>query len=1346
MKYYLLIIYFFISLIVCSAFAQPLPYLRGPDATLEQNIRPVSPDASPENTIIFQDDFSAGASTWTNQGFEGLNLGTTPDTTGVWEYRGPATTPNTGTGSRGAYGTTNLTVQSSTPANGFMVFDSDWLDNNGVQGAFGQGIFPAPHRAMLISPSFNAAQYPYLNMEFYQYYRRFAGPTSQAQPATYVLFSTDGGATWGDTLTLNANIAVNQATARNSLIRVNVSDYIGGAANAKIAFMFHGDYYFWQIDDVIITQAPNHDLSLVQSIFLPDTTNGRFLEYGVVPVSNTGGVVFQALIRNLGTTNQTNVTLTVNAIPTSGGAPLYTGIGSVPSLAPGAEEVISLSTIFTATTVANMNVSFNVTADSTDAYVLNNSATRQFAITDSSFSPSVLAPVSQAFSGTGQWGNPAAQQVSLANKFEFLSPGTVTSATAYLQTGTTGTQAGSSVVFTVRTPRSDGLPGDLTNILLESNLYTITALDVARGFIVVPFPTIFSGQTQNLLLAQGNYWLVAEMFSNNGANRIRFLDDNTYTMPWYASMLFTDDWYNNGNAFRMYCNLNSCNFSPQLFTSDSIITCSSYILNPNIFRQAPILWNTGATTPTITVNQSGWYWAEIDSSGCAGRDSVYVSLINLTISASSDTICTGDSVQLSAVSSVALSASLAGRFLMRLQVDMSQYNDPISPDGIRIAGDFQSMDAWVGNTALPTWNPYDTISRMTNMGNGIWSIDINFPNNRLGQELTLLFVNGSSWGMNEGAATLSACGFDNGFGGYNRRIVLQENVQLNYCWNLCTDCSGNPALYVWNSIPVNAQWSNGMTGSSIWVSPTTNTTFSAIVTVGHITCTTSTSISVRPCGNPVLSVSPQGFCLGQSSGWSVTLGNYQGNLGSLSCVLNYDSTKLQFNGISNINPLLQAGTFQYNAVNNQIRIAWFDLDTILINLATQLFQIDCTPLQPGSTQLSWWSPLCELTDESGNGLNVTYNNSPVLIRSCTRVNGTLTYKNSVNTPMTNTRVVLTQQNGPLYFETQTNGQGYFDFGLIDAQTYNISYQHSKPWSGANGTDALLIALHFVASQPLSGFNLLAGDVTANQIVNAADALILSRRHTGQLTGFALGDWLYNVNSLVLQPGDTLSNHTVLTLCAGDVNGSYIPNVHLRETFSPIKKVEYNDEALNELLLFTNKDFEIGAITLHISLPRGTEALDIQMMNSHDPVIFHQDGELLKIVWYSTEGFSTKSGEPLLRIKYIGPDPQKLELGSETELANRFGQPIHGVDFRWAGPKTNTQPFVRVYPNPSSDIFYLQGKSPYYQLTDLLGRPILDGFNLNGESQIDLTAKPRGMYFLNLIEENGQKSMHKLILK
>jgi len=195
-----------------------------------------------------------------------------------------------------------------------------------------------------------------------------------------------------------------------------------------------------------------------------------------------------------------------------------------------------------------------VTADSTDAYTLNNSATRQFAITDSAFSPSVIAPVSQSYSGTDQWGNPAAQQISLGNLFEILTADTVTSATAYLQTGATGTQAGSSVVFTVRSPGTDGLPGDLTTVLFESDVYTITSQDIARGFIVVPFPATLFGSPQDRVVEPGDHWLVAEMFSNNGANRIRFLDDVTFTMPWFASVLYTDDWYNNGNAMRMFMN------------------------------------------------------------------------------------------------------------------------------------------------------------------------------------------------------------------------------------------------------------------------------------------------------------------------------------------------------------------------------------------------------------------------------------------------------------------------------------------------------------------------------------------------------------------------------------------------------------------------------------------------------------------------------------------------------------------------------------------------------------------------------------------------------------------------
>jgi hypothetical protein len=54
----------------------------------------------------------------------------------------------------------------------------------------------------------------------------------------------------------------------------------------------------------------------------------------------------------------------------------------------------------------------------------------------------------------------------------------------------------------------------------------------------------------------GDYWLVAHLFSNNGANHISLLDDQTVTMPWFASVLYRQtDWFTNGNAIR-----NSLNF------------------------------------------------------------------------------------------------------------------------------------------------------------------------------------------------------------------------------------------------------------------------------------------------------------------------------------------------------------------------------------------------------------------------------------------------------------------------------------------------------------------------------------------------------------------------------------------------------------------------------------------------------------------------------------------------------------------------------------------------------------------------------------------------------------------
>lgn len=91
-------------------------------------------------TIFWSEDFSGGfPSDWTNQGFDvdpstGLR---TPNPLAGWEYRGPVTTPTSAVGSRGAFagaqqsGNLGTPIASPTRANGFIIFDSDYLDNGG---------------------------------------------------------------------------------------------------------------------------------------------------------------------------------------------------------------------------------------------------------------------------------------------------------------------------------------------------------------------------------------------------------------------------------------------------------------------------------------------------------------------------------------------------------------------------------------------------------------------------------------------------------------------------------------------------------------------------------------------------------------------------------------------------------------------------------------------------------------------------------------------------------------------------------------------------------------------------------------------------------------------------------------------------------------------------------------------------------------------------------------------------------------------------------------------------------------------------------------------------------------
>jgi hypothetical protein len=104
------------------------------------------------------------------------------------------------------------------------------------------------------------------------------------------------------------------------------------------------------------------------------------------------------------------------------------------------------------------------------------------------------------------------------------------------------------------------------------------------GRAIIPIPTRLSdGTPQNVVLQPGDYFIGVEMYSNNDVNRVRILDDESITQPFYAAIIFmpNDRWYSNGNAWGIRANFNRVGAALALAQSSAVKAIKTYP-NPQI--------------------------------------------------------------------------------------------------------------------------------------------------------------------------------------------------------------------------------------------------------------------------------------------------------------------------------------------------------------------------------------------------------------------------------------------------------------------------------------------------------------------------------------------------------------------------------------------------------------------------------------------------------------------------------------------------------------------------------------------------------------------------------------------
>jgi hypothetical protein len=103
----------------------------------------------------------------------------------------------------------------------------------------------------------------------------------------------------------------------------------------------------------------------------------------------------------------------------------------------------------------------------------------------------------------------------------------------------------------------------------------------------------------------------------------------------------------------------------------------------------------------------------------------------------------------------------------------------------------------------------------------------------------------------------------------------------------------------------------------------------------------------------------------------------------------------------------------------------------------------------------------------------------------------------------------------------------------------LNCRTDKAWGGVNPIDALIINRNYIGLYKFTDPLLqTAADVNGDIKINPVDALMVNRRYIGIIPKYKVSDWLFSNPSFKIDGSSVIRN--IQAVCAGDVNGSYVP--------------------------------------------------------------------------------------------------------------------------------------------------------------------------------------------------------------
>lgn len=502
-------------------------------------------------TTIYSENFSNGVPAgWNTYGYSSTG---TPMPACIWEYRGTSTTPNNTVGSRGAFSTSsngfNQPLNSTTRSNGFMIFDSDYLDNGGVSANQGQGPAPTGHVGILRSDTIDLSGQFNLRLVFEHSARVY-------QANLVVEYSVDGGLTWpySDTIASHNTLGINGFISNATVASRDISSTIAGASNAMIRFVFDGTpgntinhgYYYWMIDDIRIEVIPQHELQITSvnnrpAIFVEAGNPAQPLKsiYGHQSVDEARPIAFSGIIENTGASYQTNVQLKVDVVNSAGVVVHTCSSIAIDTLFQGAtaSRAQTITSTWTPSIIDEYQLKYYLSSDSLTTSS-NDSLPFSFSnyITSLDFSHKDNSIGSNELGDTGQ----------IAVRMEFLQDEYIHS----VQVGIDGnnTDVGGILEVSIYDTAGFNLSSGFPTYPIATASHTITQADINNEMAEISMATPATGSSAYCdMSVTGAYYVVVKLNTLNGTKDIAIWNDQQVIQPLLASIMYftksNPSWY-----------------------------------------------------------------------------------------------------------------------------------------------------------------------------------------------------------------------------------------------------------------------------------------------------------------------------------------------------------------------------------------------------------------------------------------------------------------------------------------------------------------------------------------------------------------------------------------------------------------------------------------------------------------------------------------------------------------------------------------------------------------------------------------------------------------------------------